>query len=54
MSSELEEWRFVIESRRSRSRRRQIKKKKNFLRPYTKLQKRLAAGDSGRESPPAV
>jgi hypothetical protein len=54
MSGELEEWRFVIESRRSRSRRRLIKKKKNFLRPYSDLQKRPVAGDSGRGSPPAV
>jgi hypothetical protein len=52
MSGELEEWRFVIESRRSRSRRRRIKKKKNFLRPYTELQKRLAARDSGRGTSP--
>ena len=52
MMTELEEWRFVIDSRRSRSGRRQIKKKKNFLRPYTELRKRRAVGDSGAGSPP--
>ncbi len=54
LSGELEEWRFVIESRRSRSRRHPIKKKKNFLRPYTELQKRLLASETSRQSPPAV
>jgi hypothetical protein len=52
MMNELEEWRFVIDSRRSRSGRRQIKKKKNFFRPYTELRKRRAVGDSGAGSPP--
>ena len=41
MSSELEEWRFVIESRRSRGRRRQIKEKE-FSSPVHKTAK--AAG----------
>ena len=54
MMTELEEWRFVIDSRRSRSGRRQIKKKKNFLRPYTELRKRRAVGDSGAGSPPVA
>jgi hypothetical protein len=52
MMNELEEWRFVIDSRRSRSGRRQIKKKKNFLRPYIELRKRPLVGDSDRGSPP--
>jgi hypothetical protein len=52
MMTELEEWRFVIDSRRSRSGRRQIKKKKNFLRPYAELRKRRAVGDSGAGSSP--
>ena len=54
MMTELEEWRFVIDSRRSRSGRRQIKKKKNFLRPYAELRKRRAVGDSGAGSPPVA
>jgi hypothetical protein len=43
MMNELEEWRFVIESRRSRSGRRQIKPKKQ-----------RAPRDSDRGSPPAL
>ncbi len=51
MMNELEEWRFVIESRRARSGGRRIKRKKNFLRSAVP-QKRLASGDPGSGSPP--
>jgi len=52
MRSELEEWRFVIESRRSRAGRRRIKKKRSLLGALSDLWKRPSAGSSGDGSPP--
>jgi hypothetical protein len=53
MMNELEEWRFVIDSRRSRSGRHQIKQKKTFFRPCTEWHKRLTSRDTGGGSPPS-
>lgn len=54
MMNELEEWRFVIESRRARSGRRQIKQKKGIVRSYARLpKKRPPPRDPGKGSPSA-
>jgi hypothetical protein len=52
MMTELEQWRFVIESRRARIAGRRIKRRRNLLRPYVELRKRLGPGDSAGGSPP--
>jgi hypothetical protein len=46
MRTELEEWRFVIESRRSRAGRRRVKRKRNLLRVISDLWKRPGAPNS--------
>lgn len=52
MRSELEEWRFVIESRRSRTGRHQLKKKKNLFRVFYDPLKPPAARNSDGGSLP--
>jgi hypothetical protein len=49
MRSELEEWRFVIESRRARA-GRQFTKRRRLLRALTKLRKRLGSRSSRGDS----
>lgn len=46
MRTELEEWRFVIESRRSRAGRRRTKKKRSLLRAFSDLWTRPGANNS--------
>jgi hypothetical protein len=52
MMTELEEWRFVIESRRARRAEHQIKSRTSLFGPYTELPKRLSSNDSDKVSPP--
>jgi hypothetical protein len=52
MMTELEEWRFVIESRRARRAEHQLKSRKSLFRSYTELQKRLTSGDADKDAPP--
>jgi hypothetical protein len=47
MMTELEQWRFVIESRRARVAEHRIKSRRTLLRPIVELRKRLRPGDSG-------
>jgi hypothetical protein len=52
MMTELEEWRFVIESRRARRAEHQVKSRKSLFGSYTALPKRLSSNDSDKVSPP--
>src|ERR1700728_4506956 len=51
LRDELDEWRFVIESRRYRGRQRRIGRRKSFLRRFYDLRKRLEPRRSGGDGP---